>query len=197
MPGLRERGRGKKHTWTLSTSWRRQPIRIWKSCLISLQRAQCLNSLACPSLSDVFLRFFFFYHFRIRATVGSEWLTSSHLLALGVDSFRIVANRYFRSPWQPPVSWGLCFWRTSWKQDFWVRINTFLFVPLLPRSAWVAVSKRGEVGWEERLSWKLGMARKEEHRVLVLGEEATTKIPRNTTSRCNSHSVIACLMMQP
>lgn len=106
MPGLRERGR-ENYPWTPSTSPHRQPrgldsTRIWKNCRISHPRAQRPNSPACPSLSDAFLCFFFFFYFRIRAPASSEWLTPSPLLALGVDSFRIVVNWYFRSPWQPP-----------------------------------------------------------------------------------------------
>lgn len=110
---------------------------------------------------------FFFFHFGIRATEGFEWLTPSPLLALGADSFRTVANRYFRSPWQPPVPYLLriALLKDCEQTDFWVRINTFLFVSLLPLSARVAVSKRREVVWEERLSWKLGIAFQEEHHV--------------------------------
>lgn len=56
----------------------------------------------CTSLGYAFL-FFLFFCFRIRALEGFEWLTSSPFSTLGADLFRIVTNRYFRSPWQPPV----------------------------------------------------------------------------------------------
>lgn len=92
-----------EHTLSDTSSPRSWLCPSWKSYSISCWRAQPLNSSSCPLLNDAFLCFFFSFSTSESATMGFEWLTPSPFSALGADLVRIVANLYFRSPWQPPV----------------------------------------------------------------------------------------------
>lgn len=110
LPSARAQGQREEKNWARiqlpdTSSPEALALPGWKSFSLVRLAASPVPSLLCLYISEQCLSLLlcFFFPLQNLSHRGFEWLTPSPLSTLGADLFRIVANRYFRSPWQPPV----------------------------------------------------------------------------------------------